>query len=114
MACRGKPEKAPAAVAEPAAAAAQAQATWGYGQTIAGLMIALLAPVLGAIADGSGRRMVWIWFFSLAITGRFLGRQSRMENLFANINKFSALFIWGSAAYMGYLLLTTMRTGNFS
>lgn len=56
----------------------------------------------------------WIWFFSLAITGRFLGRQSRMENLFANINKFSALFIWGSAAYMGYLLLTTMRTGNFS
>lgn len=50
---------------EPAAAAAQAQATWGYGQTIAGLMIALLAPVLGAIADGSGRRMVWIWVFSL-------------------------------------------------
>ncbi len=46
------------------AAGAEAQALWGYGQTIAGVCIALLAPVLGAIADGSGRRMVWIWAFS--------------------------------------------------
>ncbi|MEH7827725.1 MFS transporter [Gemmobacter denitrificans] len=46
------------------AAGAQAQAFWGYGQTISGILIALLAPVLGAIADGSGRRMVWIWVFS--------------------------------------------------
>lgn len=46
------------------AAGAQAQAFWGYGQTISGVMIALLAPVLGAIADGSGRRMIWIWVFS--------------------------------------------------
>ena len=56
----------------------------------------------------------WIWFFSLAITGRVLGRQARMESLFAYINKFSALFIWGSAAYMSYLLLTTTQTGHFS
>ncbi|HBD91391.1 MAG TPA: MFS transporter, partial [Gemmobacter sp.] len=48
----------------PDAAAAQAQATWGYGQTLAGIAIAVLAPILGAIADGSGRRMVWIWAFS--------------------------------------------------
>ncbi|HRK42930.1 MAG TPA: MFS transporter [Gemmobacter sp.] len=48
----------------PEAAAAEAQAVWGYGQTIAGVVIALLAPVLGALADGSGRRMVWIWAFS--------------------------------------------------
>ncbi|OJY32295.1 MAG: MFS transporter [Rhodobacterales bacterium 65-51] len=46
------------------AAGAQAQAFWGYGQTISGVLIALLAPVLGAIADGSGRRMIWIWVFS--------------------------------------------------
>lgn len=45
-------------------AAAEAQAIWGYGQSAAGLLIAVLAPVLGAIADGSGRRMVWIWIFS--------------------------------------------------
>ena len=48
----------------PEAAAAQAQAVWGYGQTITGICIALLAPILGAIADGSGRRMIWIWIFS--------------------------------------------------
>lgn len=46
-------------------AAASAQAYWGWGQTISGLIIAMLAPVLGAIADGSGRRMVWIWAFSV-------------------------------------------------
>lgn len=48
----------------PEAAAAEAQAVWGYGQTVAGVIIALLAPILGAVADGSGRRMVWIWVFS--------------------------------------------------
>jgi UMF1 family MFS transporter len=47
-----------------AAARAQAQALWGVGLTVAGVTIALLSPVLGAIADGSGRRMVWIWTFS--------------------------------------------------
>ncbi|MCX7888529.1 MAG: MFS transporter [Rhodobacteraceae bacterium] len=44
--------------------AAAAQATWATGQTVAGVAIALAAPVLGAIADGSGRRMAWIWLFS--------------------------------------------------
>ena len=48
----------------PEAAAAEAQALWGYGQTISGVLIALMAPILGAIADGSGRRMIWIWVFS--------------------------------------------------
>ncbi len=46
------------------AAGAAAQAYWGWGQTASGVIIALLAPILGAIADGSGRRMVWIWLFS--------------------------------------------------
>ncbi|MDJ0826190.1 MAG: MFS transporter [Rhodobacter sp.] len=46
-------------------ARAEAQAYWGYGLTTAGLMIAVLAPILGAIADSTGRRMPWIWFFSL-------------------------------------------------
>ncbi|WP_299414086.1 MFS transporter [uncultured Sulfitobacter sp.] len=47
------------------AARAQAQATWGWGLAITGICIALLAPLLGAIADNSGRKMPWIWLFSL-------------------------------------------------
>ncbi|MBW4706869.1 MFS transporter [Roseobacter sp. YSTF-M11] len=46
------------------AAKAQAQAYWGYGLTTAGIVIALLAPVLGAVADSSGKRLPWVWFFS--------------------------------------------------
>ena len=47
-----------------AAANAAAQTYWTTGQTITGLLIACLAPILGAVADGSGRRMPWIWTFS--------------------------------------------------
>ena len=47
------------------AARAEAQAYWGYGLTTAGILIAVLAPILGAIADSTGRRMPWIWFFSV-------------------------------------------------
>ncbi|MBD3665561.1 MFS transporter [Sulfitobacter aestuariivivens] len=46
-------------------AKAKAQAYWGYGLTVTGIFIALLAPVLGAVADSSGRRMPWIWVFSV-------------------------------------------------
>ena len=43
----------------------KAQATWGYGVAAAGLMIAVSAPFLGAIADRSGGRMGFIWLFSI-------------------------------------------------
>jgi len=46
------------------AADAAATAYWAGGQTVFGLVIALLAPILGAIANGTGRRMPWIWGFS--------------------------------------------------
>jgi MFS transporter, UMF1 family len=46
------------------AAKAAAQAYWGWGLAIASFAIAVLAPILGAIADGTGRRMVWVWVFS--------------------------------------------------
>ncbi|QBY02824.1 MFS transporter [Rhodophyticola sp. CCM32] len=42
-----------------------AQTAWGYGIGAAGLLIALLAPILGAIADRSGKRMPFIWLFSV-------------------------------------------------
>lgn len=47
------------------AARAQAQGYWGWGLAVAGVFIAVLAPVLGAIADNSGRKMPWIWLFSV-------------------------------------------------
>lgn len=43
----------------------QGQAAWGYTVTIAGIIIALLSPVLGAIADASGSRKNWIGFFAV-------------------------------------------------
>jgi MFS transporter, UMF1 family len=47
-----------------AAAKAAAQSFWGWGLAAASLLIALFAPFLGAIADSTGRRLVWVWFFS--------------------------------------------------
>lgn len=43
---------------------ADAQAYWGFATGLIGLVIALSAPVLGAISDISGNRMRWIWMFS--------------------------------------------------
>ncbi|MGH1452852.1 MAG: MFS transporter [Paracoccaceae bacterium] len=42
----------------------KAQSVWGYGVGAAGLVIAILAPILGAMADISGKRIRWIWLFS--------------------------------------------------
>src|ERR1700745_1651126 len=43
--------------------AASGQALWGFATAAAGLAIALLSPVLGAIADATGRRKPWIAVF---------------------------------------------------
>jgi UMF1 family MFS transporter len=40
------------------------QAAWGYGVALAGFVIAILSPVLGSIADQTGRRKPWIAFFA--------------------------------------------------
>ncbi|WP_413875950.1 MFS transporter [Albidovulum sp.] len=45
-------------------ASAASQAYWTATQTVTGLCIAVLAPILGVIADGGGRKMPWIWAFS--------------------------------------------------
>ena len=42
---------------------ASGQALWGFATAAAGMTIALLSPVLGAIADASGRRKPWIAAF---------------------------------------------------
>ena len=51
------------------AANARAQWIWSAGQTVAGLLIAVSAPFLGAFADSSGRKIPWIAFFSVIYVG---------------------------------------------
>lgn len=41
------------------------QAAWGYTMTLAGLFIAIMSPLLGVIADATGRRKPWIAGFAL-------------------------------------------------
>ncbi|MBP1885546.1 MFS transporter [Sinorhizobium mexicanum] len=43
----------------------QGQAIWGYTLTVSGIIIAVLSPVLGAIADATGPRKPWIGFFAI-------------------------------------------------
>jgi UMF1 family MFS transporter len=49
----------------PQAAAARAQTMWSQALAIAGLVIGLGAPVMGAFADRTGRRRPWIVAFSV-------------------------------------------------
>ncbi len=44
---------------------AAGQAAWSYTLTIAGIAIALLAPIMGSIADASGARKPWIAAFAV-------------------------------------------------
>ncbi|MDF3415252.1 MFS transporter [Sulfitobacter sp. M57] len=50
---------------EETAADARAQATWAWSTAIYGIIIALAAPIFGAMADSSGRKMPWIIGFSI-------------------------------------------------
>jgi UMF1 family MFS transporter len=52
-------------VAEVLGDGSAAQAAWGYGIGAAGVLIALLAPFLGAMADLGGRRIRWVAGFSV-------------------------------------------------
>jgi MFS transporter, UMF1 family len=45
----------------------QGQALWGYATGFAGLCIAILSPVLGAIADQAGARKPWIAVFGVML-----------------------------------------------
>ena len=56
-----------------AANPASGQALWGFATAAAGLVIALMSPVLGAIADASGRRKPWVASFgALLVIGSCL------------------------------------------
>lgn len=43
----------------------------------------------------------WIWFFSLALTGKKIGQIDTNGKLLKRMNQISALIIWGMAIYMG-------------
>ncbi len=52
---------------------AEGQSLWGFATAAAGLLIALMSPVLGAVADASGRRKPWIAAFgALLVLGSAL------------------------------------------
>src|ERR1700738_3536206 len=52
---------------------ASGQSLWGFATAASGLLIALMSPVLGAIADASGRRKPWIAAFgALLVIGSCL------------------------------------------
>ncbi|WP_299147319.1 MFS transporter [uncultured Tateyamaria sp.] len=74
------------------AANAQAQAYWGYGLTVTGVIIALLAPILGAISDSTGKRMPWIWVFSVAYV---IGAAGLWWTAPADFSVLWALFFFG-------------------
>jgi MFS transporter, UMF1 family len=52
-------------IAEGSSKAACGQALWGYAAAVAGLLIAMLSPLLGAAADGRGSRKPWMGALSL-------------------------------------------------
>lgn len=55
---------APYFISRMAPDAATGQAYWGYGIAFGGLIIAILSPILGSIADQTGPRKPWIAFFA--------------------------------------------------
>ncbi|MEH6644416.1 MFS transporter [Sulfitobacter sp.] len=74
------------------AARAQAQAYWGWGLAAAGIFIAVLAPILGAIADNSGRKLPWILLFSVMY---FVGSYALWWTAPQDFSVIWALFFFG-------------------
>ncbi|WP_050527912.1 MFS transporter [Pseudorhodobacter aquimaris] len=70
----------------------RAQTVWGYGIGLAGLVIALMAPLLGVIADKAGGRMRFIALFSVLYV---LGSWGLW---YAAPNDFNLFFVMGSFA----------------
>ncbi|MCF6316026.1 MAG: MFS transporter [Marinosulfonomonas sp.] len=67
----------------------KAQSAWGFGIAAAGIVIAILAPILGAIADNSGNRVRWIWLFSAMY---FIGAFGLWWSAPDNFNLYFVLF----------------------
>jgi len=86
------------AISEPSLAPNQATAYWGYTNSIALLLVALLSPILGAIADFRGakkRYLTYFAFLGIAATALMYFLTSG-DWLFASI-----LFIVGNIGFAG-------------
>lgn len=51
----------------------------------------------------------WIWFFSLAITGRSVGKIDKNGTFLKRLNQISAIIIWVMAGYLGYQLYSFLH-----
>lgn len=73
------------------------QALWGYAAGAAGFVVALAAPVLGAIADAGGRRKPWVAAFSvlliLALMALWLAVPGRPDRVGPVLIAFVAAFV---------------------
>lgn len=49
----------------------------------------------------------WIWFFSLAFTGRKIGKFDKSGRFLKRMNQASAFIIWGMAILIGYQILAS-------
>ena len=47
----------------------------------------------------------WIWFFSLALAGRLVGKLPNSAGYIVMLNKVSAIIIWGTALYLIFTFL---------
>lgn len=52
---------------------AEGTAAWGYAISISAIIIAVMSPILGAIADRGGRRKPWLIVFTLLCVGASAG-----------------------------------------
>jgi MFS transporter, UMF1 family len=72
---------------------AQGQALWGYAAGFAGFLVAVFSPILGAIADASGRRKPWIAAFGiLFVAGSWLlweGRPGEADTIIIALTAFA-------------------------
>lgn len=75
---------------------ARAQSLWSLGQTLIGLAIAFTAPVLGALADSTGRRMPWIVAFSVLYVFGTCGIWFLMPD---------GTFLWGALISFGVAMI---------
>ena len=50
----------------------------------------------------------WIWFFSLAFTGRVIGKLDKSGRILSRINKLSAIIMWGVAGFLLFTLIETL------
>jgi len=86
------------AIAEPALTPNQATAYWGYTNSIALLLVALLSPILGAVADFRGAKKRYLTYFALIgiSATAFMYFLTSGDWLFASV-----LFIIGNIGFAG-------------